>query len=81
MLIAFLFTSMAVTTAIDVNWSPTLNTLLLIVLAIITGRNARDARRTEERTRQVVKQTTDIQQKITGSNRDPNARTREDDEV
>lgn len=85
-----LFASMAVLTAIDVNWSPTINTLLLVLLSLITLYKERAARKDRallaektdvviEKADQTVKTAQNIEQKITGEHRPPDMRTRADD--
>lgn len=74
---------MAVIAAIDVAWSPTVNTFLLIVLGVVTLIRERRARaeRTEiqQRTVHITKALQNVEHSITGTHRNPRARTREDD--
>lgn len=90
MLTAVLFTSVAGFTAIDVNWSPTINTFLLLVLAVVTIYKERAAKKDRaelaektdvviEKADQTVKTAKNIEQKITGEHRPPDIRTRADD--
>lgn len=71
-------------------WASVANTFLLILLAALTWAKERAARRDRDKVNQnartavaaaasIDKKVTDVQQKITGEHRDPDARTREDD--
>lgn len=81
-----LICGIAVVSAGDaVDWSPTINTFLLLLLAIVAAvreyYSRRDAKEIQERAKQLTALTADVHQSITGEHRDTELRTRTDDKL